>query len=192
MRPQNKRQGEIAFETWDSLYKDKDKSPTVLVQQIIDYYKETSREKAARLQVELDDALGLAAQHAEKIKNMKEAADLAVNGLSEASESGKPSGQTGSPSSKSAPEGPPKETWDATINKIGTSIHLLEAEEFYHMGDMKNLVRVAESAVTCAEKQPDKKLLAETWIWLGTGYSRRANLKSGMEAFTEALEAIKL
>lgn len=121
---------------------------------------------------------------------MKEAADLAVNGPSKAPESGKPSGKTGSASSKSDLEGPPKETW-ATINKIGATLHLLEAEEFHQMGDMKNLVRVAESAVTCAEKQPDKKLLAEAWIWLGTGYSRRANLKSGIEAFTRALEAIK-
>lgn len=122
---------------------------------------------------------------------MRKAADLVVNRPSKASESGKPSGKTGSASSKSDPEGPPNETWDGTINKIGATIHLLEAEEFHQMGDMKNLVRVAESAVTCAEKQPDKKLLAEAWIWLGTGYSRRASLNSGMEAFTRALKAIK-
>lgn len=56
---------------------------------------------------------------------------------------------------------------------------------------MKGLVVEAQNAVTCAGKQLDKKLLAEAWIWLGTGYSSRGNLKSGMQAFTRALETMK-
>lgn len=56
---------------------------------------------------------------------------------------------------------------------------------------MKGLTAVAENAVTCDGKQLDKKLLAEAWTWLGTAYSSKGNLKSGVEAFKRAQEVIK-
>ncbi|ELR01847.1 hypothetical protein GMDG_05034 [Pseudogymnoascus destructans 20631-21] len=77
------------------------------------------------------------------------------------------------------------------MNNIGATIHLLDAEELYQKGDMRGLVEVAQNAMTCAGKQLNKKLVAEAWIWLGTGYCSRANLKSGVQAFNMALEALK-
>ncbi|KFZ04289.1 hypothetical protein V502_10265 [Pseudogymnoascus sp. VKM F-4520 (FW-2644)] len=181
--PIDKTQGAIALETWESLYKEKEDAPTMLVKQIMDYQEVISQEKLARLQIERDDALALAAQQAKKIKKMEKAAKLRVDNLPKA---------TGSASSKlDSLQDSSKETWDATVNNIGTTIHLLQAEELYREGDMKGLIAVAENAVTCAGKQLDKKLLAEAWIWLGTGYSSRGNLKSGVQAFKRALEAIE-
>lgn len=141
----------------------------MLVKQIMDYQEVICQEKLARLQIELDDALALAAQHATKIKNMEKSAKLRVDG---------PPKTTESASSKLVPpQDSSKETWDATVNNIGATIHLLQAEELYREGDMKGLIAVAENAVTCAGKQLDKRLLAEAWIWLGAGYSSRGNLK---------------
>lgn len=142
-----------------------------------------AQEKVARLQTELDDAHALAAQQATKIKNMTKAAELPVDD---------PPKATGSASSKlDIPQDSFKETWDATVNNIGATLHLCKAEEFYREGDMKGRVVEAQNAVTCAGKQLDKKLLAEAWIWLGTGYSSSGNLKSGMQAFMRALETMK-
>ncbi|OBT69300.1 hypothetical protein VE03_01837 [Pseudogymnoascus sp. 23342-1-I1] len=181
--PQDWRQGEIAIETWEALYKEKDESPTVLVQQIIDHHEGMAREKVAKLQTELDDAHALAAQQSKKIKAMAKAAKLLVKGP--------PKVMKAALSKSDSPEDPSKETWDATINYIGATIHLLQAEELYREGDIKGLVTVAENAVTCAGKQLDMKLLAEAWIWLGTAYSSRGNLKNGLEAFKRAQESMK-
>lgn len=99
---------------------------------------------------------------------------------------------TGGKTSKSdSPQDSSRETWEGTINYIGATLHLLQAEELYQGGDMKGLTTVAENAVTCAGKQLDKRLLAEAWTWLGTAYSNRGNLKSGVEAFKRAQEVIK-
>lgn len=165
------------------MYKEKDDSPTVLVQQIIDHHEQIAKEKIASLQTELSDALALVEQQSTKIKAMAKAAKLLVAG---------PPKVTGGKTFKSdSPQDSSRETWDGTINYIGATLHLLQAEELYQEGDIKGLTTVAENAVTCAGKQQDKKLLAEAWIWLGTAYSSGANLKSGVEAFKRAQEVIK-
>ncbi|OAF58854.1 hypothetical protein VC83_06330 [Pseudogymnoascus destructans] len=156
--PQDKRQGEIALDMWESL-------------------------GLAILQTKLTDAHALAAQRAKKIKSLKKAAKLLVAGPSKETES--------APSTFDPPQDSSKETWEATMNNIGATIHLLDAEELYQKGDMRGLVEVAQNAMTCAGKQLNKKLVAEAWIWLGTGYCSRANLKSGVQAFNMALEALK-
>ncbi|KFY69693.1 hypothetical protein V496_00025 [Pseudogymnoascus sp. VKM F-4515 (FW-2607)] len=181
--PRPRRQGEIALETWETLYKEKDDSPTVLVQKIIDHHEQIAKEKIASLQTELNDALALVEQQSTKIKAMAKAAKLLVAG---------PPKVTGGKTSKSdSPQDSSRETWEGTINDIGAILHLLQAEKLYQEGDMKGLTTVAENAVTCAGKQLDKKLLAEAWTWLGTAYSNRGNLKSGVEAFKRAQEVIK-
>ncbi|OBT71381.1 hypothetical protein VF21_09494 [Pseudogymnoascus sp. 05NY08] len=187
---QDKRQGEIALDMWNTTYKEKDVSPTVLVQQIIDHHeiitqenKEIAKENLAMLQTKLNDAHALLAQRAKKIKSLKKATKLLIGGQSKAIESAL--------STLNPPQDLSKETWVATINNIGATIHLLDAEELYQKGDTRGLVEVAQNAVTCAGKQLDKKLLAEAWIWLGTGYCSMANLKSGVQAFNMALEALK-
>lgn len=175
---------------WESMYKEKTVTPTVLVQQIINHHKVIdqekeviAKEKLASLQIQLNDACALAAQRAKKIKSLKKAAKILVDNSSKAIESAL--------STLNPPQDSSKETWVATINNIGATIHLLDAEELYRKGDMRGLVEVAQNAVTCAGKQLDKKLVAEAWIWLGTGYCSRANLKSGVQAFNMALEALK-
>ncbi|KFZ18828.1 hypothetical protein V501_00993 [Pseudogymnoascus sp. VKM F-4519 (FW-2642)] len=188
--PQDKIQGELALDMWKSMYKEKTETPTMIVQQIIEHHKvitqemeEIAKEEIAMLQAQLNDAQKLAAQRAKKIKSLKMAAKLLVAGPPKETES--------APSTYDPPQDPSKETWEATMNNIGATIHLLDAEELYQKGDIRGLVEVAQNAVTCAAKQLDTKLLADAWIWLGTGYCNRANLKSGVQAFNMALEVLK-
>ncbi|KFY21641.1 hypothetical protein V493_07234 [Pseudogymnoascus sp. VKM F-4281 (FW-2241)] len=181
--PEEKSQGETALEIWENLYKDKDHSPTVLVHQIIEYHEEINQENLKRLQTELNDVYALSEQQATKIKDMEKAAKRLTNGPSKVT--------VGASSKLVPPQDSSKETWDATINNIGATIHLLQAEDLYGEGDMKGLISVAENAVTCAGKQLDRKLFGEAWIWLGTGYSCSDNLKSGVQAFKRALEALE-
>ncbi|KFY49012.1 hypothetical protein V495_00825 [Pseudogymnoascus sp. VKM F-4514 (FW-929)] len=190
--PREQHQGELALEIWNALYKDKDSTPTVLAKQIIDYKQQEMEEEIARLERERDDATAWAKQLYAKEMESKNTAEQPVDDPPKTTESDGKGIQTENASTKSDYKDQYKAIWPTTtVNRVGPTIHLHEAEHYYKERNMQGLVDAADNAVRRTGRSLTQKQLAEAWVWLGAGHCFMDNLNYGIRSLKKALEILE-
>lgn len=164
----------------------------MLAKQIFDYKQQEMEEEVARLERERDDATAWAKQLYAKEMESKKTAEQPVDDPPKTTESDGKGRQTENASTKSDYKDQYKEIWpDTTVNRVGPTIHLHEAEHYYKDRNMQGLVDAADNAVRRTGRSLTQKQLAEAWVWLGAGHCFMDNLNYGIRSLKKALEILE-